>query len=1325
MFGRGACGGRSRGKGFAHTACTSPWLHCAQEGLSSLMELLLLCPVVQVPLPLRRTGACTHGDQLDLMEGMETGDPLSPSQYRSVSASGTEAPLVVTFPRDQPSTRHSSSSEEVDVVSVDSQTLPQSPRYDELLEVVTRAVERLNLDWPEANLVDLPASRLDERFLRSQAAPSRRSLPFFPDLHTEVCRSWKNPFSARLYIPASDYYGNVAGLTEKGYKRMPPVEQALASHLSSVETSSLKAPSLPTKPLRVTSGEGWGRGMPQQGRLAYQADLLRELSEREHMSADLSLRATRETARAIGRSMASLVAAERHLLLTLSDVRLQDRVCLMDAPLAPSGLFGEVVNTKGIKRHANSRRLFNLSSHGARWLKGLLAKNSRPLKLLPPTEVVKNTAWLLVCPREARLSLGCVSVEPGCVLPPRGLHQRYIQAPCGEPGGLEQPLLFPPETSLERLVPLVEYLAMWLRLPSISQWVLSTIKSGYWIQFKHQPPAFNSVLTTEVGSAQALVLEQEVTTLLSKGAIELVPPLQRESGFYSRYFVVPKKDGGLRPILDLRLLNRSVSQLKFRMLALRQIVLQIRSEDWFVTIGLKNAYFHVAIHPSHRKFRRFAFGGEAYQYRVLPFNDWLIPGQSQSEVGRHRDTVLTHLEQLGLRLNVKKSVLSPVQRTTYLGIVWDSVTMRARLSYRVLLTAVRRVRDGQSLTVIFFQGLLGLMAAASSVMQTPAVVAQKQKVFPEGESFAYDQGLPLSTSLGYVEKPGISEFRPVLGTPCRRVTLTADVSLTGWGALMSGRPAQGLWDDSHRHLHIYCLEMLVVFQALRCFLPDLKHRHVLVCIDNMATVSYIVRQGGQTALAEGSLHPWAAKYGSRHPVETGAEFRGMETASRCRAANLDGLLSSRGRPLRDSGECAMSPLVLSSSSSSSSSSGAGRYGTDLAEASSVRLSPGGSAPRSSGKSPPGCGQPTASSAILAGPSLVYEPNFPPRRLSVGDSDQEGPSLSGRGLGLAHSPRVVEPVGLASEGAQLIASGLSAEVVQTILQSRAPSTRKLYALRWKLFTSWCTSRQQDPVNCPIGTVLEFLQARLATGLSHSTLKVYVAAISAFHSPLDGHSVGRDPLVVRFLRGALRLRPLVRSRVPTWDLAVVLDSLCRAPFEPLDQVSDRLLTIKTAVLLALASLKRVGDLQALSVAPSCIDFAPGLEHFYILCVFRSPLADGSQSSFNWRCGSFESLLGRCLGSGHLQSSRVVFPVDLRQERDTVSLATPTASLPALASLMGLDWCVGTCLLSWSMTSPAGGVSFGLIAQQIQSVVTLEAFPKRFDAVSRSFKEPGLYS
>ncbi len=167
--------------------------------------------------------------------------------------------------------------------------------------------------------------------------------------------------------------------------------------------------------------------------------------------------------------------------------------------------------------------------------------------------------------------------------------------------------------------------------------------------------------------------------------MECVPPLERKSSFYSQYFVVPKKDGGLRPIIDLLQLKCSVKIFRFKMLTLKQIVMQIRSEDWFITIDLKDTYFHVSILPKHRKFLRFAFGGEAYQYRVLPFglalsprtfpkcvdaalaplrlqgihivnyiDNWLTLSQSEQMVVRHRDVVLAHMKELGLRLNAKK-----------------------------------------------------------------------------------------------------------------------------------------------------------------------------------------------------------------------------------------------------------------------------------------------------------------------------------------------------------------------------------------------------------------------------------------------------------------------------------------------------------------------------------------------------------------------------------------------------------------------------------------------------------------------------------------------
>ncbi len=89
-------------------------------------------------------------------------------------------------------------------------------------------------------------------------------------------------------------------------------------------------------------------------------------------------------------------------------------------------------------------------------------------------------------------------------------------------------------------------------------------------------------------------MEREVDTLLRKGAIEVVPPHERESGFYNQYIIVPKKDGGLHPILDLRQLNRSFSRLKFRMLTIRQ------NQVWgLVCFDRSIRRIFSYLHPSH------------------------------------------------------------------------------------------------------------------------------------------------------------------------------------------------------------------------------------------------------------------------------------------------------------------------------------------------------------------------------------------------------------------------------------------------------------------------------------------------------------------------------------------------------------------------------------------------------------------------------------------------------------------------------------------------------------------------------------------------------
>ncbi|PTA42302.1 hypothetical protein C8054_31445 [Micromonospora sp. RP3T] len=272
----------------------------------------------------------------------------------------------------------------------------------------------------------------------------------------------------------------------------------------------------------------------------------------------------------------------------------------------------------------------------------------------------------------------------------------------------------------------------------------------------------------------------------------------------------------------------------------------------------------------------------------------------------------------------------------------------------------------------------------------------------------------------------------------------------------------------------------------------------------------------------------------------------------------------------------------------------GRTGTQLASGAQVRLSPSEPPCTDTVQDQGGRGAGSAGCAILAHPDLVSRTHFPRGSPSLENPLEERPSFSGDGHNLAPAPRPVEPARLVPGRDASDLSGLPQAVIETITQSRAPSTRQAYALRWGLFVDWCSSRGEDPQRCTIAVVLSFLQEKLERRLSPSTLKVYVAAIAAYHDAVDGTSLGKHQLIVRFLRGARRVNPPRPHPIPSWDLSVALQGLREAPFEPLASVELKYLSLKTALLTALASIKRVGDLQAFSVDEACLEFGPGDSH-----------------------------------------------------------------------------------------------------------------------------------
>ncbi len=144
---------------------------------------------------------------------------------------------------------------------------------------------------------------------------------------------------------------HVDGAEEKGYEHLPPLDESVAAHLCPSTAIGWKAmANHPSKPCRATSALA-GHAYSAAGQVAsalhsmavlqvYQAKML--ASEEASLDAaslrdlrsttDLALHATKATAQAIGRSMSSLIVLERHLWLTMAEMKEADKVPLVDAP---------------------------------------------------------------------------------------------------------------------------------------------------------------------------------------------------------------------------------------------------------------------------------------------------------------------------------------------------------------------------------------------------------------------------------------------------------------------------------------------------------------------------------------------------------------------------------------------------------------------------------------------------------------------------------------------------------------------------------------------------------------------------------------------------------------------------------------------------------------------------------------------------------------------------------------------------------------------------------------------------------------------------------
>jgi hypothetical protein len=190
---------------------------------------------------------------------------------------------------------------------------------------------------------------------------------------------------------------------------------------------------------------------------------------------------------------------------------------------------------------------------------------------------------------------------------------------------------------------LTQFLHHWEKFTT-DVWVLSVIREGLDLVFRERPPLSDSpILVSQTsGKEKFRLLSEEDPSLLLKRVIEEIPLTQLTPGFYSRLFLVPKKTGGMRPVIDLSILNSYLSVPHFKMETNRSIRACILPGMLTTKLDLSDAYFHIPISLASRKFLRFVWNNKVYQFLAVPFGLVVAP----QVFTRVFQTVIAHLHTL-------------------------------------------------------------------------------------------------------------------------------------------------------------------------------------------------------------------------------------------------------------------------------------------------------------------------------------------------------------------------------------------------------------------------------------------------------------------------------------------------------------------------------------------------------------------------------------------------------------------------------------------------------------------------------------------------------
>ena len=413
-------------------------------------------------------------------------------------------------------------------------------------------------------------------------------------------------------------------------------------------------------------------------------------------------------------------------------------------------------------------------------------------------------------------------------------------------------------------------------------WVVQVLKFGYRIPFHSRPPLSSVPLplpSYSPNSIRGLALSDAVCALVDKEAIEIAPP---SPGYYSRLFVTPKVTGGLRPVIDLSLLNGWVAVSSFHMETAQSVLQSLRPGDWMVSLDLQDAYLQVPVHQASHL--RFCVGDAVFQFTTLCFglssapqvftrvmapisaimhrhgfrllrylNDWLVLGSTFRDLVRARDFLLWLCLRLGVMVNLSKSSLDPTQTLDYLGMTLETSPLRVSPTLKrvqKLSLFLHQFFSDRLQPVSVWRSLLGMMSSMSAIVPGSRLRMRSLqlrlnaagRLLLDSQLVSWDDTCLRDLRWWSDDSRLLVGF--YLGDHLPDLCLFSDASDQGWGAALGDLHLSGLWSPLCSSFSINQRELLAILFAIRGFLPHLRGQTVAIYSDNSTALAYLRKQGG-------------------------------------------------------------------------------------------------------------------------------------------------------------------------------------------------------------------------------------------------------------------------------------------------------------------------------------------------------------------------------------------------------------------------------------------------------------------------------------------------